>query len=72
MRSASKALLFFLSFGVAAYAAIGYFPTSVAASVAFAAAYPIIAWLCWLPNLAFAEWRYNAAVPAQQTLRRES
>jgi len=49
-----------------------YVPASFAAGADFAVAYPIIAWLCWLPNLAFAEWRYNAAVPAQQTLRRGS
>ena len=38
-----------------------YLPTSMAAGVEFSLAYPIIAWLCWVPNLAFAEWRYNTA-----------
>ena len=36
-----------------------YLPASMAAGVEFALAYPIIAWLCWVPNLLFAEWRYN-------------
>lgn len=38
-----------------------YLPASMAAGVEFAAAYPIIAWLCWVPNALFAEWRYNSA-----------
>ena len=38
-----------------------YLPASMAAGVEFSLAYPIIAWLCWVPNLAFAEWRYNSA-----------
>jgi uncharacterized membrane protein len=33
-----------------------YIPSSVLAGVDFAIAYPIIAWLCWLPNLLVAEW----------------
>jgi len=37
-----------------------YLPASMAAGVDFLVAYPIIAWLCWVPNLAYAEWRYNA------------
>ena len=38
-----------------------YLPASMVAGVEFSLAYPIIAWLCWAPNLAFAEWRYNIA-----------
>ena len=38
-----------------------YLPASMAAGVEFAIAYPIIAWLCWVPNVVFAEWRYNIA-----------
>lgn len=38
-----------------------YLPASMAAGVEFAMAYPIIAWLCWVPNVIFAEWRYNTA-----------
>jgi uncharacterized membrane protein len=38
-----------------------YIPAIVIAGVDFAVAYAIIAWLCWVPNLVFAEWRFNAA-----------
>ena len=38
-----------------------YLPASMAAGVEFSLAYPIIAWLCWVPNLALAEWLYNTA-----------
>jgi len=43
-----------------------YLPASVAAGIAFEAAYPAIAWLCWVPNLLTAEWllrRPPRAVP---------
>jgi hypothetical protein len=33
----------------------------MAAGIEFAVAYPVIAWLCWVPNVLFAEWRYNIA-----------
>ncbi len=36
-----------------------YLPVSMAAGVEFTVAYPVIAWLCWVPNLAFAEWQFN-------------
>ena len=36
-----------------------YIPASVLAGAEFAVAYPIIAWLCWLPNLLVAEWAFN-------------
>ena len=35
-----------------------YVPLSVVAGLEFGKAYPIIAWLCWVPNLALAEWRF--------------
>ncbi len=38
-----------------------YLPASLAAGVEFAIAYPIVAWLCWVPNVIFAEWQYNSA-----------
>jgi uncharacterized membrane protein len=38
-----------------------YLPASIFAGADFSVAYPIIAWLCWAPNLVFAEWRYNNA-----------
>jgi uncharacterized membrane protein len=33
-----------------------YLPVALVAGVDFAVAYPVIAWLCWLPNLLAAEW----------------
>ncbi len=36
-----------------------YLPISMVGGIDFAIAYPIIAWLCWVPNLIFVEWRYN-------------
>ena len=38
-----------------------YIPTSVLAGVDFAVAYPVIAWLCWLPNLLVAECVYRTS-----------
>jgi len=38
-----------------------YLPLSGAAGIEFATAYPIIAWLCWVPNLLIAEWVFNTA-----------
>ena len=32
-----------------------YLPTSMALGVPFESAYPLIAWLCWVPNLLVAE-----------------
>lgn len=46
-----------------------YLPASMVAGVEFAVAYPIIAWLCWVPNVVFAEWRYNTQPTAQLTQR---
>ena len=37
-----------------------YIPAFVLAGADFAVAYPIIAWLCWLPNVVIAEWRFNS------------
>lgn len=36
-----------------------YLPISMAVGIDFLLAYPTIAWLCWVPNLVFVEWRYN-------------
>jgi hypothetical protein len=33
-----------------------WLPGSMAAGVPFGLAYPVIAWLCWVPNLIVAEW----------------
>jgi uncharacterized membrane protein len=38
-----------------------YIPASVLTGADFAVAYPIIAWLCWVPNVVIAEWRFNTA-----------
>lgn len=36
-----------------------WLPAAVASGVAFELAYPVIAWLCWLPNLLVAERVFN-------------
>ncbi|MEP6621678.1 MAG: DUF2306 domain-containing protein [bacterium] len=33
-----------------------YLPLSLAAGIPFASAYPVISWLCWVPNIALAQW----------------
>jgi len=42
-----------------------YVPVSMAAGIDFALAYAAIAWLCWVPNLAFVEWRFSWRHTAQ-------
>ncbi|MCF6325483.1 MAG: DUF2306 domain-containing protein [Gammaproteobacteria bacterium] len=37
-----------------------YLPISMVGGIDFAIAYPVIAWLCWVPNLVFAEWWFNS------------
>jgi uncharacterized membrane protein len=36
-----------------------YLPLSLANGIRFEDAYPVIAWLCWVPNLAIAQWWLN-------------
>ena len=36
-----------------------YLPLSMLIGIEFVIAYSVIAWLCWLPNLLYVEWRYN-------------
>ena len=36
-----------------------YLPSSIALGAAFEIAYPVIAWLCWLPNVVIAELLFN-------------
>jgi hypothetical protein len=36
-----------------------YLPISGVAGVPFEVAYPIIAWVAWVPNLIVAEWWFN-------------
>ena len=38
-----------------------YLPVSMVMGIEFAVAYPVIAWLCWVPNILFAELQYNIA-----------
>jgi uncharacterized membrane protein len=38
-----------------------YLPASAIAGIPFEAAYPVIAWLCWVPNLLVAELSFNRA-----------
>lgn len=38
-----------------------YLPSAIAIGAAFDVAYPVIAWLCWLPNVPVAEWLFNRA-----------
>jgi uncharacterized membrane protein len=45
-----------------------WLPASVASGIAFELAYPVIAWLCWVPNLLIAEFVFNRT-PAQDQLR---
>ena len=33
-----------------------YLPVLLISGVPYAAGYPIVAWICWIPNLLFAEW----------------
>ncbi|MCC7020226.1 MAG: DUF2306 domain-containing protein [Ardenticatenales bacterium] len=39
-----------------------WLPAAMAAGVPFATAYPVIAWLCWAPNVAVAEALWNRGV----------
>ena len=49
-----------------------YLPVSMATGIKFEVAYPVIAWLCWVPNLAVAELllRTTHNPPVQQTGRK--
>ena len=38
-----------------------YLPAAMAAGIRFELAYPVIAWLCWVPNLLLAEIVFNRA-----------
>lgn len=38
-----------------------YIPVSMVAGADFSVAYPVIAWVCWVPNLVVAEWLFNSA-----------
>lgn len=40
-----------------------YLQASIVAGIAFDTAYPVIAWMCWVPNLLLAEWLFNRTRP---------
>ena len=44
-----------------------YLPASFAADIAFENAYPVIAWLCWVPNLLAAELLFNRGADPART-----
>ena len=44
-----------------------YLPAAVASGIPLELAYPVIAWLCWIPNLVAAELVFNK--PAKYTTR---
>jgi len=41
-----------------------YVPLSLAVGIPFATAYPVISWLCWVPNIVLAEWLVQRTQPA--------
>ncbi|MEO1035854.1 MAG: DUF2306 domain-containing protein [Pseudomonadota bacterium] len=43
-----------------------YLPISIASGNEFIAVYPVIAWLCWVPNLIIAEWLFVSRVATQR------
>lgn len=45
-----------------------WMPAAMASGIAFELAYPVIAWLCWVPNLLLAEFVFNRT-PARDQLR---
>jgi len=40
-----------------------WLPGAMASGIAFELAYPVIAWLCWVPNLLAAEWLLSRNAP---------
>lgn len=47
-----------------------YLPASFATGMDFPTAYAIIAWLCWVPNLVFAEWWLGRVSLSPQSVTR--
>jgi len=45
-----------------------YLPASIAAGIPFESAYPVIAWMCWVPNLLVAEWMLGPAAASRSRL----
>lgn len=46
-----------------------WIPLFLAAGMDFSAAYVIIAWLCWIPNLLVAEWMIRNGIGSQHSIR---
>jgi len=44
-----------------------YLPISMLIGLEFSATYPVIAWLCWVPNIAFVEWRRGWLMQTEKT-----
>lgn len=42
-----------------------YLPASMVTGIAFESAYPVIAWLCWIPNVFVAEWLIRKTASAR-------
>lgn len=47
-----------------------YLPLSIVSGLPLAPAYAAIAWLCWVPNLLWAEWHIRRTAPAPVAARR--
>ena len=45
-----------------------YLPLSMVTGIPFQLAYPIIAWMCWVPNLVIAEWLFNRKAAARASI----
>ena len=45
-----------------------YLPLSMVAGIPFQLTYPIIAWMCWVPNLVIAEWWFNRKAAARASI----
>jgi uncharacterized membrane protein len=43
-------------------------PVSQVSGIPFEFAYPVIAWICWVPNLLVAEWLFNRAATSHSYL----
>lgn len=47
-----------------------YLPASIVSGMSLDVAYPVVAWLCWMPNLVVAEWwLFRSARNAEVTQR---
>jgi len=49
-----------------------YLPASMVAGFEFTKSYMVIAWLCWVPNIVFAEWRLRFNIAKNKALQQAS